>query len=133
MLPVGRAIMNSAGCVTESNAIAGRFCGTEDISSDIAEFADYRGWNSKGEPAARSLLNAETVLGEEIRNLLISTAPILGPDGKVAGAVVALVDISAHKRAEAEKARLSVEAQESKRMESLGVLAGGIAHDSTIC
>ncbi len=38
-------------------------------------------------------------------------------------------DITVHKEAEREKARIAAQMQESQRLESLGILAGGIAHD----
>jgi nitrogen-specific signal transduction histidine kinase len=50
-------------------------------------------------------------------------------DGQVLGAVVAFVDITARKRAEEEQARLQAQLNQAQKMESLGSLAGGIAHD----
>ncbi len=39
------------------------------------------------------------------------------------------MDVSARKRAEEDRRRLALQLQQSKKLESLGVLAGGIAHD----
>ena len=44
-------------------------------------------------------------------------------------AVGVIRDITARKRAEAERTRLELQLQQSLKMESLGTLAGGIAHD----
>ena len=43
--------------------------------------------------------------------------------------VVAARDIAERKRAEQEKANLQAQLQQSQKMESLGILAGGVAHD----
>ncbi len=53
---------------------------------------------------------------------LVKKATITGPDGKIAGIVGLLMDISEQKNMEAEVSR-------SRNLESLATLAGGIAHD----
>lgn len=51
-------------------------------------------------------------------------------DGAVlSGAVLAFKDLTQRRRAEEERAALERQMQQSQRMESLGLLAGGIAHD----
>ncbi|MCP4640406.1 MAG: hypothetical protein GY851_08240, partial [bacterium] len=50
-------------------------------------------------------------------------------DGEIVGIQAIYRDISARKRAEAERERLREKLLEDRRLESLGVLAGGIAHD----
>ena len=50
-------------------------------------------------------------------------------DGQVLGAVVTFIDITERKQAEDEKAKLMAQLQQSQKMESLGTLAGGVAHD----
>ncbi|NMB75484.1 MAG: PAS domain S-box protein [Myxococcales bacterium] len=49
--------------------------------------------------------------------------------GKVAGLVGAFLDISDRKRAEEEQAKLQAQLMQAQKMESIGRLAGGVAHD----
>ena len=50
-------------------------------------------------------------------------------DGRVVGAVVTFVDISDRRRLEGERRQLETQLQQAQKMESLGLLAGGVAHD----
>jgi PAS domain S-box-containing protein len=51
------------------------------------------------------------------------------PDGKLAGYVGTITDVSKLKRADEERKKLDAQSRQSRKMESLGTLAGGIAHD----
>lgn len=50
-----------------------------------------------------------------------------GPN--VIGAVLGFKDMTEHRRAEEERRRLEAQIQQAQKLESLGLLAGGIAHD----
>lgn len=52
-----------------------------------------------------------------------------GRDGQAVGAVVTFIDLSERQRVAAEHAALEYQLQQAHKMESLGSLAGGIAHD----
>jgi PAS domain S-box-containing protein len=51
------------------------------------------------------------------------------PEGVPIRSVGIVQDITERKRAEAEKAKLEAQFQQSQKMESVGLLAGGVAHD----
>ncbi len=55
--------------------------------------------------------------------------PIIGDDGKATMFIGTLTDITARKQAEIEKEELKAQLIQSQKLESLGRLAGGVAHD----
>jgi PAS domain S-box-containing protein len=54
---------------------------------------------------------------------------IIDEDGNMIGAVIYNQDISARRKAEEEKNKLEARLQRAQKMEALGTLAGGVAHD----
>jgi PAS domain S-box-containing protein len=65
----------------------------------------------------------------ELRDVDFYKAPFRDESGEVAGLVGAMVDVTDRVRAQEERLALAERAMENRRLESLGVLAAGIAHD----
>ena len=65
----------------------------------------------------------------QLRQIFVSATPLLGDDENVYGTVGIFTDITDLKKAEKEKQELREKLIRAQRMESIGVLAGGVAHD----
>lgn len=63
------------------------------------------------------------------RVVLASIAPLRGADGAVSGLAGVATDVTDQRRAEAERANLAAQVQQMQKLESIGRLAGGVAHD----
>jgi signal transduction histidine kinase len=63
------------------------------------------------------------------RHLWITASPLFDSDGAVIGAIESIRDITEHKIMESEKEILKEQLHHSQKLESVGELAGGIAHE----
>jgi PAS domain S-box-containing protein len=133
-LPIGVAIADTDGKVTHYNAALDRIWGKPTTAQSIADYAQWHGWSVEtGRPLApedwamaQTLRTGQIIPGQVVeiekfdgsgRATIINTAaPILDPDGRIIGGVVAEVDITEQRRAEEalrsseEKLRVALEA-----------------------
>ncbi len=89
-------------------------------------------------PLSRAVLKGEITHNEELiihnvkgedRWVSVNAAPIYNQDGAITAGLVIFHDITEHKRTEAEKSKLEGQLHQAKKMELVGRLAGGVAHD----
>ncbi len=79
--------------------------------------------------AFRDLDNAVVAKDGSIRHVQTNGMPILGPDGELLGYRGLDRDVTERKRAEEARERLQAQLQQAQKMEAVGRLAGGVAHD----
>ena len=65
--------------------------------------------------------------GGEIRNLIVTSSPCYDSENKIIGAYNIFRDITENRRAERERKEFELQMQQTQKLESLAVLAGGVA------
>jgi signal transduction histidine kinase/DNA-binding response OmpR family regulator len=89
-------------------------------------------------PPLRALAKGDVIQDEEIilrdlqgREKWISTsaAPIRDADGSIRAGIIIFQDITERKRSDLEREKLQHQLNQAKKIESIGLLAGGVAHD----
>ncbi len=84
---------------------------------------------ASGESLADVVVGVLRTTDEEPRWLLVNAFPERTEGGVLEQVIVTFIDITDRRRADEERRRLEAQVQEAQRLESLGVLAGGVAHD----
>jgi len=64
-----------------------------------------------------------------LHEVIFHKASLMNSRGEIIGLIGAIIDITERKRAEEENAKLTSQLQQAQRLESVALLAGGVAHD----
>jgi PAS domain S-box-containing protein len=84
--------------------------------------------NERNRNVVKNEIAIERLDGQK-RHVLLSATLLKNHDGNILGSFGILTDITELKKAEQEKLILREQLTNAQRMESLGILAGGVAHD----
>ena len=110
------------------------------IGDHVGEYC-YQGYEKRDEicdgcPVALAIADGQIHLTERIVDFPdgkhyfeITASPLSNAEGQIIGGIEAVREITGRKRAEEEKESLRAQLLQAQKMESVGRLAGGVAHD----
>jgi two-component system cell cycle sensor histidine kinase/response regulator CckA len=128
-------------CVTYFNAAAERQYGvtaSDALGRHLAEIYQYHWLRPEDEAAATTALretgcwrgeNVHVKRSGEAIQVEASVSRLLTGDGTRPGLLAVIRDITERKKAEQERALLEAQLREAQKMEAIGTLASGVAHD----
>jgi len=138
-MPDGIAIFDDNGTITEVNSQFVRMFGypeEEALGKKISELVGPPDRLEETRAYRRRVVSGGTLDVETVRrkkdgsriDVSLRSAPVTVGNARV-GDFVIYCDISPRKQAEKERARLESQLQQSRKMEAIATLAGGIAHE----
>jgi PAS domain S-box-containing protein len=144
--PVGITVVDKKGQITFFNAFARKLFGLTEESADRSynsaawHITDYEGNSFPEEQLPFNLVKStgQAVFGvrhaverpDGHRILLsINAAPLLDKSGRFDGMVAVAEDVTERVKAEAVRERIEDQLRQAQKMEAVGRLAGGVAHD----
>ncbi len=137
-MPDGIAIFDDEGIITEINPQFMEMFGyleEEALGKHISELVGPPDRSKEVNAYRREIASGQSLNVETVRmkkdgariDVSLRSAPIVVDNARV-GRFVIYRDISPRKQAESERARLESQLQQSRKMEAIATLAGGIAH-----
>lgn len=127
----GVAVMDSSGRLLDVNPAARQLLGVGDQSVGALGQDVFAAWPEL-KSLCRSPVSAECecrINGPDGLRWFHARYLTVTMDGKSAGRLLTLRDVTAQRQAEEEKRALESQFQQTQRLESLGIMAGGVAHD----
>ncbi|HWK48085.1 MAG TPA: ATP-binding protein [Stellaceae bacterium] len=103
-----------------------------DVTAETEFTSEVENRNREVLETGQPIMNVEEKLAHDdgrVEYFLSSKAPMFSMSNAVVGVITIAIDITAQKRAEVERRELEQQLQHAQKIEALGQLAGGVAHD----